>query len=58
MKNKISEEEYKDGLCDLTLPIKVRNLTHEHQMNFNEDSKYLIYELFIEFKAHFDNHLI
>ena len=34
----MSEEEYQDGLCDLTLPIKVINQTHELQMNFNEDS--------------------
>ena len=34
----MSAEELQDGLCDLTLAIKVRNQTHELQMNLNEDS--------------------
>mgnify|MGYP003323888837 CR=1 FL=1 len=34
----MSAEEYLDGLCVLTLAIKVRNQTHELQMNINEDS--------------------
>ena len=36
--NIMSAEELQDGLCDLTLVIKVWNQTHELQMNFNEDS--------------------
>ena len=34
----MSAKGYQDGLCDLTLPIKVSNQTHELQMNLNEDS--------------------
>ena len=56
--NIMSAEELKDGLCDLTLAIKVRNQTHELQMNFNEDSNIRSMKYLLSLKYTFNNHLI
>ena len=54
----MSDKEYQDGLCDLTLVIKVWNQTHELQMNFNEDSNIKSMKYLLRLKYTFNNHLI